>query len=378
MNRRHFLKTGAGAAAVLTGIPILTTGCRTGLRSRLMDGPPSGSKNIPALTPDGYRILHYASLAPSGHNSQPWFVRIKDSDHWTIGLDPDRCLPVVDSSNTEALLSIGAFLENLVQAAAAHGYRAHITIVAKDRFDPKRNPDLVSLRLEKTRPKNMGLDRLTTRRTVKSRLSGRHLTPGDVNAFSRLADGHLFYFAKGTTHADHMAEQAVANYIIQMESPAAVKELAKWTRLKDSTIKEHRDGLTPAGMEIQGLARWYVKYLMDPEDVTGQTFIDKGIEKTQQQAKEGAGWLVINGDGNSAADLIASGRRFQRMALEAKNRMIAIHPMSQTLEETRGQKHIMDNHASGTLPHFMLRVGYLDKYPDPVSIRRPVAWFVRT
>jgi hypothetical protein len=377
MNRRHFLKTGAAATAVLAGIPMLTTGCRTSLRSRLMEGPPSRPGDIPKLTTDGYRILHYASLAPSGHNAQPWFVRIKDSAHWTIGLDPDRRLPVVDGNNTEALLSIGAFLENLVQAAAAHGYQVHPTIIAKDRFDPELNPDLVSIRLEKTQPKNMDLHRLITRRTVKSHLLDRHLTSGDVNAFSYLADGHLFYFAKSTTHANHMAEQAVANYIIQMKNRAAVKEMAKWTRLKDSTIKTHRDGLTPAGMEIQGLAGWYVRHVMDPADVTGKTFIDKGIEKTRQQAKEGAGWLVITGEGNTVANLLASGRRFQRMALEARDRMIAIHPMSQTLEETRGQKHITDNHAPDTIPHFMLRVGYLDKYPDPVSVRRPVEWFVR-
>lgn len=373
MNRRHFLKTGAAATAVLAGMPMLATGCRTSLRTRLMDGQPSTETKIPELTADGYRILHYASLAPSGHNSQPWFVRIKDSDHWIIGLDTDRRLPVADGNNTEAFLSIGAFLENLVQAAAAHGYRVHTTIIAKDRFDP----NVVSLRLEKTQPENMDLHRPASRRTIKSHLSGRQLTPGDVNTFSRLADGHLFYFAKGTTHADHMAEQAVANYIIQMKNTAAVREMAKWTRLKDRTIKKHRDGLTPAGMEIQGLAGWYVRHVMNPADVTGQTFIDKGIEKIQHQAKEGAGWLVITGDGNTVADLIASGRRFQRMALEAKNRMIAIHPMSQTLEETSGRKSITENHRSDTIPHFMLRVGYLDKYPDPVSVRRPVEWFVK-
>ncbi len=375
MNRRYFLKTGAVAAAVLAGIPILTTGCRTNLRTRLMEKQPS--PEIPGLSPEGHRILHYASLAPSGHNSQPWFVRINAPEDWTIGLDTDRRLPVVDKNNTEALLSIGAFLENMVQAAAAHGYRVHTTIIAKDRFDPDFNPDLVSIRLEKTHPENMDLRRLTSRRTVKTHLSDRQLTPKDVNAFSHLADGHLFYFAKGTTHADHMTEQAVANYISQMKNRKAVREMAKWTRLKDSTIKEHRDGLTPAGMEIQGLAGWYVRHVMNPADVTRQTFIDKGIEKTRYQAKEGAGWLVITGDGNTVADLIASGRRFQRMALEAKNKMIAIHPMSQTLEETRGQKHITENHSPGTIPHFMLRVGYLDKYPDPVSIRRPVTWFVR-
>ncbi|MCA1786629.1 MAG: twin-arginine translocation signal domain-containing protein [Desulfobacteraceae bacterium] len=376
MNRRHFLQTGAAAAAVLAGIPILTTGCRTSLRSRLMEKQPS--PDIPGLSADGYRILHYASLAPSGHNAQPWFVRIDAPDHWTIGLDPDRCLPVVDSNNTEALLSIGAFLENMVQAAASHGYQTHATMPAKDPFDPDVNPDVVSLRLEKTQPTNMDLHRLSSRRTVKNHLSDRQLTPEDVNAFSHLTDGHLFYFANDTTHADHMAEQAVSNYIIQMKNSSAVREMAEWTRLKDTTIKEHRDGLTPAGMEIHGLAGWYVRHFMDQADVTKKTFVEKGIEKTRHQARQGAGWLVITGEGNTVADLLASGRRFQRMALEARNRMIAIHPMSQTLEETRGQKHITKNHGPGTIPHFMLRVGYLDKYPDPVSVRRPVEWFVRT
>ncbi|MFU8770331.1 MAG: hypothetical protein ACNA7H_11385 [Desulfotignum sp.] len=86
---------------------------------------------------------------------------------------------------------------------------------------------------------------------------------------------------------------------------------------------------------------------------------------------------MITGDGHTPADLVASGRRFQRMALEARARMVGIHPMSQTLEEDRGQTHIQANHAPDTPPHFMLRVGYLNRYPDPVSVRRPVAWFVK-
>jgi hypothetical protein len=378
MNRRQFLTTGLSTAAFLAATPVLTGGCRTSARSRLMDDPLSGHREISGLNSDGYRILYYASLAPSGHNSQPWYVRIKTPDHWIIGLDPDRRLPVVDGQNFEALLSIGAFVENLVQAAAAHGYAVNTTIIAKHRFDP----DVISLRLEKTRqektrPDGMDLHRLVSRRTVKSLLSNRELTARDVDAFSRLADDHLFYFPAGTRHAGLMADQAVENYIVQMENRNAAQELAQWTRLKDADIAAHRDGLTPDGMEIHGLAGWYVRHFMDPADVSEKTFIIKGIEKIRHQAKKGAGWLVITGDGHTAADLIASGRRFQRMALDARARRIAIHPMSQTLEEAQGQKKIKDNHAPDTLPHFMLRVGYLDKYPDPVSVRRPVEWFVK-
>ena len=102
----------------------------------------------------------------------------------------------------------------------------------------------------------------------------------------------------------------------------------------------------------------------------------KGIEKTIEQAGQGAGWLVITSPGNKALDLIDTGRRFQRMALIARERNIAIHPMTQTLEEKQGQANIKSNHRPETIPQFMLRVGYVDKYPNPVSLRRPVKWFV--
>jgi hypothetical protein len=374
MDRRLFLKTGLTTAAFMAGAPVLIAGCRPGLRSRLTAESLSVPTEIPGLTSDGHQILHYASLAPSGHNSQPWIVRIKGPDHWIIGLDPHRQLSVVDGHNFEALLSIGSFLENLVQAAAAYGYRVHPATLATDRFDT----DVVSLRLEKTRPEKMDLQRLVSRRTVKSHFSDRQLTAEDVTAFTRLADDHLFYFPAGTPHAGLMAEQAVENYILQMKNTEAVQEMARWTRLKNADITARRDGLTPDGMEIHGLAGWYVRHFMDPADVTGTTFVNKGIEKIRGLSQQGAGWLVITGDGHTPADLVASGRRFQRMALEAKARRVAIHPMSQTLEEDRGQTHIRANHAPDTLPHFMLRVGYLNRYPDPVSVRRPVAWFVRT
>jgi hypothetical protein len=29
------------------------------------------------------------------------------------------------------------------------------------------------------------------------------------------------------------------------------------------------------------------------------------------------------------------------------------------------------------IPQFVLRVGYIDKYPEPTTLRRPVSWFVK-
>ena len=88
--------------------------------------------------------------------------------------------------------------------------------------------------------------------------------------------------------------------------------------------------------------------------------------------------MVITSEGQTVADLIETGRKFERMALLARERKIAIHPMTQFIEEEGGRNQIAANHHASMIPQFLLRVGYVKKYPEPVSLRRPVSWFVRS
>jgi hypothetical protein len=64
--------------------------------------------------------------------------------------------------------------------------------------------------------------------------------------------------------------------------------------------------------------------------------------------------------------------------LKIREKNIAIHPMTQILEESSTRQ--MLNQAIGLSENiqFILRVGYLKDYPPPVSLRRPVDWFVRS
>jgi hypothetical protein len=77
-------------------------------------------------------------------------------------------------------------------------------------------------------------------------------------------------------------------------------------------------------------------------------------------------------------ELIETGRRFERMALLARDMGVGIHPMTQLLEEEAGARLIAENHPKDMDPQFVLRVGYVSSYPDPVSLRRPVGWFLST
>jgi hypothetical protein len=79
--------------------------------------------------------LYLASLAPSGHNTQPWTLRVVEPKHWIIGSDKKRWLPAVDPENREMFLSLGAFIENLVIAAGTYGYEVDLQILAKNRTE---------------------------------------------------------------------------------------------------------------------------------------------------------------------------------------------------------------------------------------------------
>jgi len=108
-------------------------------------------------------VLYYASLAPSGHNSQPWYVRVLSQKEWIIGAGPDRRLPAVDPGNREVMLSIGAFAENLSTAAGTFGLKAEMDVIASDPFEQ----DVIKVRLKKAKPVDYPLQRITRRMTVK-------------------------------------------------------------------------------------------------------------------------------------------------------------------------------------------------------------------
>jgi hypothetical protein len=63
--------------------------------------------------------------------------------------------------------------------------------------------------------------------------------------------------------------------------------------------------------------------------------------------------------------------------LKVREKNIAIHPMTQILEEP--SIHQSFNVSVGIIDpvQFILRTGYVKKYPDPVSLRRPVERFTQ-
>jgi hypothetical protein len=347
-------------------------GACSGVRRPDLPEQPEAPAVSPALDATRRAILYHGALAPSGHNSQPWRVRIESPDVWIIEADPERRLPAVDPDNRESMLSLGAFAENLSLASGAMGYAAEIQVIAKESF----SRDIIRVSLSKDKSNPYPLERLRTRMTTRHGYRPDEIRPADLKALGTLVDGGFHYFPRGSRHATCLGEAAVESFRIQTRRDAAQKELVSWLRLGDPIARRHRDGLTPEGMEITGFKGWFVRHFVKPEDFMKESFRQQGIDLTAELAGQGGGWLAITSPGHRVADLVETGRRFERMALLARELGIGLHPMTQILEEDYGLAQLSNHHDSSMIPQFVIRVGYLEKYPDPVSLRRPVEWFV--
>jgi hypothetical protein len=99
------------------------------------------------------------------------------------------------------------------------------------------------------------------------------------------------------------------------------------------------------------------------------------VDTVRKQVNAGGGWLVISSRDSTIPALIETGRTFCRMLLLLRKRMIAVHPMTQILEEAPLRDSVAQELGIEGSVQFILRAGYVFTYPDPVSLRRPVAWF---
>ncbi len=363
MNRKEFLWKMAASALIaggaLTGYSYIQLGPVNELRRK------KDFDTIAGLSSDQSRIIELASLAPSGHNTQPWSLKINQPDDWTVTLAPDRLLPVVDPNHRESWLSIGAFLENLALAANDFGYDAEM--------NPSSASATVDVILKSTTQKPFPLEKIEQRRTLKKNFLSRALSQNDLSHLLGKQATGCEYFPMESTTGKFLSEITLEANRLQVQRDDAQGELADWIRWTRQDAAQHQNGLTPAGMEMPDWLRWYAQYFISREDVLDASFREQTVKMAEQQVRQGAGWLIVFASGSTIADLVATGRALQSIWLRAKENNIAIHPMTQALEEAMPRRTLADSLGRSAPIQFILRLGYVSEYLPPVSPRMPLS-----
>lgn len=364
MNRRQFITYSSGALIMAGGFSLFHSLDQL----QTIEREKSSAFTV-GLEPELAEILYYAALAPSGHNAQPWTIRIITGRHWIVGTDSSRWLPAVDPENREMMISIGAFLENLAAAANGKGYEAEIQILAQSTKDQ----EIAAVKLHATGHSDNSLVRqIELRRTLRSNLLTRGLLKEDIQLITRGYQGDAFYCPGSSQEGRRLAEITIAANEIQAYRDSAQQELAGWIRWSNQDSQRYRNGLTPDSMEIEGVSRWYVKNFYTHEAVLKKEFREVTVQKAKEQAAAGSGWLVVTSKAATVAELIRTGRNLQRIWLRLRERNLALHPMTQAIEEAATAKELPSALGITGDIQLLLRIGYVSHYPRPVSLRMPL------
>ncbi|MEN2788168.1 nitroreductase family protein [Sphingomonas oligophenolica] len=359
MNRRQML-IGAGAVAAVGGggAYAALSGMGSSADYAAAIGP---LRRRLADTPSARDLIRYATLAPNGHNTQPWRFRLGVR---RIDILPDfsRRTPVVDPDDHHLFVSLGCAAENLSLASAARGAPGVVGFDSADKGS-------VSFNFESARAMPSAMfDAIPKRQSTRADFDGRAVGQADLDALARAAavPGVDLVLLTDRNRIDRLQDLVLAGNSAQMADPAFVRELKSWLRYNPRQALRTGDGLYSVASGNPALPDWLGPHAFD-------WFSTARLENETygRQIRSSAGIAVFTGAGEGPAHWVAVGQACQRFALQATALGLKHAFMNQPVEVPRLRPELAALIGlAGRRPDIVMRFGYGPTLPW--SPRRPV------
>lgn len=305
-------------------------------------------------------IVRYATLAPSGHNTQPWRFRIEP--HAIVILpDLSRRTPVVDPDDHHLVVSLGCAAENLLHAARAFGLSGHVE-------HSSEGDGTVTIELEESRAEESALFRaITERQCTRADYDGQALTPEDLRLLESAGTGPGVSIVLLTARQamEEILEYVIRGNTMQMNNPAFVRELEDWIRFGDGEAIRTRDGVTARSTGSPSAPRWLGRRLF-------RAFFRERPEndKYARQIRSSAGIAVFVSDVDDSSHWFEAGRCYERFALQATVLGVRNAFVNQPVEEARLRPEFAAALGFSGRPDLVVRFGRGSTMPK--SLRREV------
>lgn len=260
-------------------------------------------------------LLGYAILAPSTHNTQPWRFRVS-KDTVTFFLNYERVLPVSDPRGREALVSMGAALENFLVALAAFGFNGHVheTPVSVPQPGARGIGEVARVTVRDAQEARLYEKELCSaivrRRSVRVPLSEEQLPPdvrSRVGSFF-CGEGVTFLLLDGERQKNHAADAVAQGTIEAFNNLQFGKELSAWLH---HNWKKTALGMPARTFGMPGLASLIVPKLL------GVFNVGKLQARMMRKFVLNSPLLgVVSGATDDPVHWLRAGRLGQRVALE--------------------------------------------------------------
>jgi len=305
-------------------------------------------------------LVRYGILAANNHNSQPWRFRLLDR---SIGILPEfgPAGPAGDFDGHQLFASLGCAAENMVQAAAAFGYRAIPSYRAA-------TSDIQVDFYAETRRRTVLFDAIPQRQSTAADFDGRPVASEHLRLLEAAGtdDGVKILLLTERRQVDQIVaymSEATSALIARPSFSSGFPPLMRFTYREALAT---RDGMfvKPAGLPV--LPEAVGRFIF-----SRPAFLEAFMRTFERQARSSAGIAVFVSERNDRPHWVAAGRCCQRFCLQATAlgiRSAFVNPQLD-LPDVRGQ--LASYLGIGRRrPDLVLRFGYGRELPR--SLRRPV------
>jgi nitroreductase len=330
-------------------------------------------------------MLSQAILAPNPHNRQPWRVDLGEPDAVTLYCDTGRLLPETDPLGRQILIGLGAFTELAVIGAGRVGLQAEVTPFPAGPFPADRIDGRPVARIA-LRPGGQAdplAQAIARRRSTKTPFGPEALDQAHAARLIGAATGPGTRFGWTSEAALSADLRAIGRdaFVIEMETPRTYRESVELMRIGSAEIAANPDGIPLHGPLMWWLARLGLLDRRSVADPASSAFAAGRDQYTAMiTATPSFGWLVTPGNDRFAQ--FAAGRAYARLDLTAAALGVALHPISQVLQEYPEMADLQARFdrrlglGRDERVQMLVRLGYA-KMPGP-SPRWPVATTIRT
>jgi len=319
--------------------------------------------------------LSYAILAPNPHNLQPWQVDLSEPDVVTVLADPARRLPETDPFDRQLAIGLGCFLELMRIAASQQGYQLDITLFPQgsDNLMLASHPVArVQFVAARAAADPLFASVLLRRSTKEAFDMQQEVSEDQLTTLNPMINGVTFAGTRDAEQVSGLRELIWQAYEVEHKTPAKLQESIDVMRFGKAAINASPDGIDLGGMSLEVMMALGMldKYSMaTPGSMAYQTGLD--MYQTMFAATPAFVWLITSD--NSREAQIAAGQAWLRLNLMTTQQGLAIHPVSQCLQEyPEMQSHYQRVHellaTRGETVQMLGRLGYA------ASVARTPRW----
>lgn len=298
------------------------------------------ARHIPRLSVDTVdECLHAAVAAPSIHNTQPWFFRVRGREI-EVWADRDRQLSILDAAGRQMFISVGAAIFNIRLAMLAHGRIPVLRLLP----EPGRHELAAQIQAGPTTAPSPTATVLAA--AIPRRHTNRHPFRPAAVPWPVLDDliGAAAVEGARLTVADPIVRDAILSLTwtadeVLGRNAAYRAELAAWA----GGGPERRDGI-PA-------------YAYPPRDTTGRLPLRDFGPSPEAGAFERRPKIVrLTTHDDMPYDWLRARQALQRVLLTATTRRLAASPVNQALEVAELRRLV----SGQGYAQMVLRIGYAD------------------